>query len=578
MAVRLDDLSSFIREQVIQINNRITSIQQTISNGVENLESPGERDSEMEALYRQRNCLRSSASVVSSALTVIQSRVYGTSTVAQSDLGDIFPRETNETTRTWVEFHWPSHDRGDVFPEEINEATSSGVEFYQPSHDLGYLDGGDIDLDLATEFYNMAISKRSENSDAEAELYLNEFLTTFAENEAAFSTSSRTLKMKHSVLTELYGLSKAQEKLIEAEKYLGQSLAVVDHLILLSEVDNNTTQKEEWLKVKVRTYTNFINDSTKYEQWEKAEQYLQKKIMLLSQGGRAEYTDFMVDKLELGEILSAKGQHTEALGFGRMAYSVFKKQGEEGKKNCERSLQLLINICTATQSSARAKGYINLLHKLQQAASLPNPPNQEEIPNQEHMQQKRGPEIQTGLQQSPAQHGRHRSETTQAPPFSPRAGDTQRQNLVSNQSSQTENTKSKGNDSPTPRSETSFIADSFSSSGSSNAEEDMTANTSLPTQLSENKNKVTSENNLESPPVPKPPPPPIISEPVEGSTEVDVDSIIDRLLAVRGKRPGNRVTLPENEIRYLCRTSRAIFMAQPMLLELEAPINVVIYQ
>jgi len=383
------------------------------------------------------------------------------------------------------------------------------------------------------------------------------------------------MKMKHSVLTELYGLSKTQEKLTEAETYLDQSLSVVNHLIILSEAENDTTQKEEWLKEKVRTYTQFIHDSTKSEQWGKAEQYLQKKIMFLSRGGPAEYTDFTVDKLELREILSAKGQHTEALGFGRMAYNVFKKQGEEGKKNCERSLQLLINICTATQSPARAKGYINLLHKLQQAASLPNPPNQEEIPNQEHMQQNRGPEM---LQRSPAQHGGHRSETTQASPFSSRAGDTQRQNIVPNQSSQTENTKSKGNDSLTPRSETSFVADVFSSSGSSNTEEDMTANTSLPTQLSENKNKVTSENNLESPPVPKPPPPPIISEPVEGSTEVDLDSIIGRLLAVRGERPGNLVTLPENEIRYLCRTSRDIFMTQPILLELEAPMKVVIYQ
>jgi len=115
----------------------------------------------MEALYHQRNCLQSSASVVSSALTVIQSRVSGTSTVAQSDLGDIFPRETNETTRTWVEFHRPSHDRGDVFPEEANETIGSEVEFDQHSHDLSYLDGIDIGLDLATEFYNMAISKRS---------------------------------------------------------------------------------------------------------------------------------------------------------------------------------------------------------------------------------------------------------------------------------------------------------------------------------------------------------------------------------------------------------------------------------
>ena len=80
----------------------------------------------------------------------------------------------------------------------------------------------------------------------------------------------------------------------------------------------------------------------------------------------------MADKLELGEILYAKGEHTEALGFGRMAYGVFKKQGEEGKKNCERSLELLINISKATQNPVRAAAYFSMLHKLQQAVPLPN--------------------------------------------------------------------------------------------------------------------------------------------------------------------------------------------------------------
>jgi hypothetical protein len=57
----------------------------------------------------------------------------------------------------------------------------------------------------------------------------------------------------------------------------------------------------------------------------------------------------------------------------------------------------------------------------------------------------------------------------------------------------------------------------------------------------------------------------------------DLDSIIERLLAVRGKRPGNLVTLPENEIHYLCSKSREIFISQPILLELEAPVTVSSY-
>lgn len=55
---------------------------------------------------------------------------------------------------------------------------------------------------------------------------------------------------------------------------------------------------------------------------------------------------------------------------------------------------------------------------------------------------------------------------------------------------------------------------------------------------------------------------------------MDLDSIIDRLLEVRGSRPGKQVQLLESEIRYLCTKAREIFISQPILLELEAPIKV----
>lgn len=70
-----------------------------------------------------------------------------------------------------------------------------------------------------------------------------------------------------------------------------------------------------------------------------------------------------------------------------------------------------------------------------------------------------------------------------------------------------------------------------------------------------------------------------------GDTEADVDSIIERLLEglrsfiiyygiVRGSRPGKQVQLAEHEIRYLCTKSRDVFINQPILLELEAPIKI----
>jgi serine/threonine-protein phosphatase PP1 catalytic subunit len=56
--------------------------------------------------------------------------------------------------------------------------------------------------------------------------------------------------------------------------------------------------------------------------------------------------------------------------------------------------------------------------------------------------------------------------------------------------------------------------------------------------------------------------------------DIDVDSIIERLLSVRGSRPGKSVDLEEREIRGLCMKAREIFISQPVLLELEAPIQI----
>jgi len=54
----------------------------------------------------------------------------------------------------------------------------------------------------------------------------------------------------------------------------------------------------------------------------------------------------------------------------------------------------------------------------------------------------------------------------------------------------------------------------------------------------------------------------------------EVDGIIAKLLEVRGSRPGKQVNLTETEIRNLCTSAREIFMNQPVLLELEAPIKI----
>ncbi|KAI6206581.1 Serine/threonine-protein phosphatase [Aphelenchoides besseyi] len=56
--------------------------------------------------------------------------------------------------------------------------------------------------------------------------------------------------------------------------------------------------------------------------------------------------------------------------------------------------------------------------------------------------------------------------------------------------------------------------------------------------------------------------------------KINLDNIISRLLEVRGAKPGKNVQLTESEIKGLCFKSREIFMSQPILLELEAPLKI----
>ena len=59
-----------------------------------------------------------------------------------------------------------------------------------------------------------------------------------------------------------------------------------------------------------------------------------------------------------------------------------------------------------------------------------------------------------------------------------------------------------------------------------------------------------------------------------GKSDIDVDKVIDRLLEVKNSKTQKQVNLTENEVRGLCNKAREIFINQPILLELEAPIKI----
>ena len=56
--------------------------------------------------------------------------------------------------------------------------------------------------------------------------------------------------------------------------------------------------------------------------------------------------------------------------------------------------------------------------------------------------------------------------------------------------------------------------------------------------------------------------------------KMNVDNLIEKLLSVRGNKPGKQVDLKEEEIKFLIDKSLPIIKEQKMLVELEAPLHV----
>jgi len=56
--------------------------------------------------------------------------------------------------------------------------------------------------------------------------------------------------------------------------------------------------------------------------------------------------------------------------------------------------------------------------------------------------------------------------------------------------------------------------------------------------------------------------------------DIDVDGIIEKLLEAKNGQP---VRLPESDISGLCSKAIEIFISQPILLELEAPIKIAVF-
>ena len=63
--------------------------------------------------------------------------------------------------------------------------------------------------------------------------------------------------------------------------------------------------------------------------------------------------------------------------------------------------------------------------------------------------------------------------------------------------------------------------------------------------------------------------------PNSGDDKYDVDDLISRLREARNQKNVKNVCLKTSEISFVCQRAREVFMEQPILLELNPPVNIV---
>jgi hypothetical protein len=521
--VELGQVAHLLREQGLQIKTLIEDRERPIDEAEGDLETSRLQDLEAEinTLRNQKKCLKSAAKTVSSTLSVLRGSDGENSSAAhESEFNDVFEDEPDRLTLNWVEHH-RVQQFGNPGTMTITQSLQNfNLQSVASANQTIYLDvdDNDLDLELAMDLYELAVSPSSTTTAVEAKDYLLQCLKTIADKEAAFAESIKLLSMKKSVLTRLY-IIELENTSIDwdaVDTHLDQSLLAIRKLARIFETRQQTTELSMHIQEQKEVMALMIQNYRSRQEWAKAIQLSKERIQLISNktSSAQEESSLMSGKLDLGEILYLSGNNTEALGHARSSYDFFRAVTSNEKENCRKSLRLLIDIYKATHNLPLANAYASRLQKLEQNAA----------------------------------------------PTSGTTSNIAAQNPIVQQS--------------TPQSAPSNEQLSSSSVDTSRLVDDdddtravlgvATANTSShnPVPISTAPYRVQVSKPLYRP-----------HEPPE-MTDTYLDRIIDKLLEPRRSRPLQMVQLLGEEIRYLCTKAREVFMNQPVLLEIEAPIKV----
>jgi hypothetical protein len=304
----LDDIQRAIRRTALDINDQIAGLQNVIESKSIN--------HELHVLNNLNDCVKSAASIFSSASTTLSvNRSDRMSVAYESDFGDCFPSEPGETMLRWI-----SSNTVYEFEEESGTTSSLSGPKAAPGKSLELIEEGNA----------------SDQSDFDGEL----------EAEIIQSLLRR-------------GKDKlASQEFEAAERHFRNCLTRVspkESTVSLPRLGS----KSEIMTLLLVTYRH-------QEKWNEARSLLMEKIALESRGSSKANQGVLADTLILVEVLLKKCAYAEALLYGRRALKSYRKLGQEGTLGVQNSLRLLCQVCKAAGNHDEEDAYGAILSDILQ--------------------------------------------------------------------------------------------------------------------------------------------------------------------------------------------------------------------
>jgi hypothetical protein len=260
-----------------------------------------------------KECVQSAADVVSTASTTLAPETSERASVKYgSDFGDVFKKESNETMQRWISSNtvYEFEDAEAPAPDPSETSIGEALTEYQSDSD------SDIENELVRALFNNG-KKRKKDGD------LQGAARTLQNCLSRFPTTSTYSSITSSQTTSITGVSKAELLELLTETYCLQG----------AWGDAKSTMKE---KLAI----------TEHQTGRKSERYLW-------------------DTYKLCEVMVKTKDYAEVHLHGRQSLRGFKKLREQGLDGYEKSLTLLILICSEQGNAEEEEAYTALLESHQ---------------------------------------------------------------------------------------------------------------------------------------------------------------------------------------------------------------------